>query len=144
MKVVKASNGKTQIILSKKEWKEIGRTAGWFKVAYQVETIKRQMEEDYSSAQDFIDWYYNGKKPSSLFYRDEYGDLELIEGNYRRGLDELEVYVWSKNFDDFIVKWYEGGCENCDQRDKERLEPLRSKYDEIRSMATRILEFDPS
>jgi hypothetical protein len=29
MKIVKASNGKTRITLSKKEWKEIGRTAGW-------------------------------------------------------------------------------------------------------------------
>lgn len=33
MKLVKASNGTTRIILSKKEWKEIGKTAGWIKKA---------------------------------------------------------------------------------------------------------------
>ena len=32
MKIVKASNGKTRITLSKKEWKEIGKTAGWDKL----------------------------------------------------------------------------------------------------------------
>ena len=29
MKLVKASNGKTKITLSKKEWEQIGKTAGW-------------------------------------------------------------------------------------------------------------------
>jgi hypothetical protein len=29
MRLIKASNGKTKISLSKKEWEQIGRTAGW-------------------------------------------------------------------------------------------------------------------
>jgi hypothetical protein len=33
MRLIKASNGKTRVTLSKKEWKEIGRTAGWMKIA---------------------------------------------------------------------------------------------------------------
>ena len=36
MKIVKASNGKTRLTLSKKEWQEIGRTAGWMKVAQSI------------------------------------------------------------------------------------------------------------
>ena len=31
MKIVKASNRQTRVTLSKKEWKEIGKTAGWLK-----------------------------------------------------------------------------------------------------------------
>jgi hypothetical protein len=30
MRLIKASNGRTKLNISKKEWQEIGRTAGWF------------------------------------------------------------------------------------------------------------------
>ena len=33
MKVIKTAAGKTQVKMSKSEWKEMGRKAGWMKVA---------------------------------------------------------------------------------------------------------------
>ena len=56
MKIVKASNGKTRITLSKKEWKEIGKTAGWNK------SIKTAFEDQegrkWSGSIQLSDGYY--------------------------------------------------------------------------------------
>ena len=46
MKIVKASNGKTRVTLSKKEWKEIGKTAGWDE-AEEIEEIEETFEPNY-------------------------------------------------------------------------------------------------
>ena len=45
MKIVKASNGKTRITLSKKEWKEIGVTSGWIKVSSRVSLRDNETKE---------------------------------------------------------------------------------------------------
>ena len=64
MKIVKASNGKTRVTLSKKEWKEIGKTAGWItaqeltgdelRKSYwlEPEQMRKNMEDFYSKTQN--------------------------------------------------------------------------------------------
>ena len=53
MKIVKASNGKTRVTLSKKEWKEIGKTAGWLPSEDQSQLMNQ-----------FDQWVYSTFGPS--------------------------------------------------------------------------------
>ena len=58
MKIVKASNGKTRITLSKKEWQEIGKTAGWMDDIMEEEGYDE--EEHFFSNSDSL--MFMGKK----------------------------------------------------------------------------------
>ena len=45
MKLIKTASGKKKVKMSKSEWQNIGKTAGWIKVAVQNSQIKNELSE---------------------------------------------------------------------------------------------------
>ena len=52
MKIVTASNGKQTVKMSKTEWQQIGKKAGWMKVAQAVDTMEQDTAEQDTAKQD--------------------------------------------------------------------------------------------
>ena len=118
MKIVKASNGKTRITLSKKEWEEIGKTAQWMNAgpdkvrqenekSYWLEPdqMRRNMEEFYSksdnkdpNASNFaVDIRKRVSLPPNLRRKAGNKFADLTRNNYfeRYPLEEVEAILSS-------------------------------------------------
>ena len=113
MKIVKASNGKTRITLSKKEWEKIGVTAGWEleptddkNASQKIESIIEEIKEgrskhfsmgffDKSNFSDYGDMKDRIKDVSSAYNISEV-DGAMIVGSLVHGeeiIDEDDVGV---------------------------------------------------
>jgi hypothetical protein len=118
MKVIKTASGKKQIKMSKKEWLEIGKTAGWnpsepfstqqkFYVGDKVLVTKLISAEAAESGEDtakgviteVIPVYLNEESPDQEPYDYEY-EIKFDEGTNREYFSDDET--WSE---DDIIEW---------------------------------------
>ena len=71
MKILKTANKKTKIILSKKEWENIGKKAGWNK------KIKTAMRLEDNISKDSVAVYHRGKEPYFIIDGCSKDDLDI-------------------------------------------------------------------
>jgi hypothetical protein len=98
MKLVKTASGKRQIKISKKEWMDIGKTAGWMKEAqYEDATpyLMRSSKEDWEKydPNDYADGYY---LVNDL-------DERLIGGPFENEIQAIEAKKRNINPDDVSI-----------------------------------------
>ena len=82
MKLIKIASGKTKLKISKKEWKDIGKKAGWMKKA----------QQDTPTTEEIIDSILKGENPYfsyKHFLSSNMSDYSLMKGTIE---DLRDVY----------------------------------------------------
>jgi hypothetical protein len=118
MKVVKASSGKTKITLSKKEWTNIGKKAGWIKTAYFNEF--NEIEQKISGVKEKIDFIL-----SQLKFR--LNDIHEIQKIFD------DNYIWVFDNDEVSAAYYKE-LEKCDEDTDSQLAELNVTLSKLNQM----------
>ncbi|MFA7219247.1 MAG: hypothetical protein WC119_01925 [Synergistaceae bacterium] len=107
MKIVKASNGKNKIKISKKEWQSMGRKAGWMKKAFRDRIELGPTPPDEDCAQVGTDNYRERAMEECRRY------IELIRQKLGVEPEGARLKITSNPHD--FGTYYEVACEYNDQ-----------------------------
>ena len=131
IKIVKASSGKTRITLSKKEWEEIGKTAGWLNSLDEMyNNVKQNLELDYNFVNEEYDLEINEIPRKRKISRDDYPEedglmyheeLDRYENQRMEYLDELfDIYLENDDLEDL--------CEDVQKLKENQIDDLKNKF----------------